>query len=187
MLMMTLWTSTSGDAGRPHLESADDAQLGLHQALRGGDEGVGGQAHLNAGTPPLTRTFAFPDHFSLCDKDGEFRTYWMLGCGVKSRGSTWSLSSTARTSWSRCPWRGGSSTRWFIIWKDFRFIFYQCVCRWTGSGETSWQRLCRTPECCRLLVNPICWWETILPDQIRKDTSSWWNQYWKELINDHWM
>ena len=38
-----------GDVGRPHPEGADHAQLGVHQALRGGDEGVGGQADLNAG------------------------------------------------------------------------------------------------------------------------------------------
>ena len=41
--------SSIGDAGRPHPEGPDDAQLGLHQAIRGGDEGVGGQAHLHAG------------------------------------------------------------------------------------------------------------------------------------------
>ena len=34
--------SVVGDAGRPHPEGADDAQLRLHQAIRGGDEGVGG-------------------------------------------------------------------------------------------------------------------------------------------------
>ena len=53
------------------------------------------------------------------DKDGEFRTYWMLGCDVKSRGSISSPSSTARTSWSRCLWKGGSSTRWIG-----RFLFH---------------------------------------------------------------
>ena len=46
--------STTGDAGRPHLESPDDAQLGLYQALRGGDEGVGRQIDLHAGG---TRSF----------------------------------------------------------------------------------------------------------------------------------
>ena len=40
---------SAANAGRPHPEGPDDAQLGLHQAIRGGDEGVGGQAHLHAG------------------------------------------------------------------------------------------------------------------------------------------
>jgi len=33
------------NVGRPHLESSDDAQLGLHQAIRRGDERLGGEAH----------------------------------------------------------------------------------------------------------------------------------------------
>ena len=36
---------SAANAGRPHPEGPDDAQLGLHQALRGGDERLGGEAH----------------------------------------------------------------------------------------------------------------------------------------------
>ena len=53
-----------GDVGRPHPEGADHAQLGVHQALRGGDEGVGGQADQHAGHPgrlaPVPGELALP-------------------------------------------------------------------------------------------------------------------------------
>ena len=52
-----------GDVGRPHPEGADHAQLGVHQALRGGDEGVGGQAYLHAGYPG--RLAAVPGELAL--------------------------------------------------------------------------------------------------------------------------
>ena len=39
------------NVGRSHIEGPDDAQFGLHQAFRRGDEGVGGKAHLDARYP----------------------------------------------------------------------------------------------------------------------------------------
>ena len=38
-----------GDVRRPHPEGPDHAQQCLHQTIRGGDEGVGGEAHIHAG------------------------------------------------------------------------------------------------------------------------------------------
>ena len=140
-----------GDAGRPHPEGADDAQLRVHQALRRGDEGVGRQIDLNASTFIL---YFFTFHYSHSTMT---RTYWMLGWDVKNRGFTSSQSSTARTSWNRCPWRGGSSTRWSSSIFTVVSMKTTLIRRLTVSGETSWPRLCRTLEYCRLQVNPICW------------------------------
>ena len=56
-------------------------------------------------------------HLSVqqCDISVILRIFWMPGWGARSPGSTSSPSSTARTSWSRCLLRGGSSTRWTSI------------------------------------------------------------------------
>ena len=35
----------AANVGRPHLESSDDAQLGLHQTVRRGNERLGRKAH----------------------------------------------------------------------------------------------------------------------------------------------
>ena len=84
-------------------------------------------------------------HLSVqqCDISVILRIFWMPGWGARSPGCTSSPSSTARTSWSRCQWRGGSSTRL------------------TASGGTSWPRQCQIQEYYRPLASQTCWWDSV--------------------------
>ena len=64
-----------GDVGRPHPEGADHAQLGVHQALRGGDERVGRQTDLNAGI-----SHSITLHFLLSSQLTKMVSSGHIGC-----------------------------------------------------------------------------------------------------------